>query len=43
MNYDVVCIPNQTKVCTMTAGGPASTFDAMRGDYASFFNSFEFK
>ena len=43
MKYDVVYIPRQTKVYTITAGGMAETFDSMKADYQAFFNSFNFK
>ncbi len=43
MKYDVVFIPKQTRYFTITAGGLASTFDALQADYQAFFNSFKFK
>ncbi|HTY01081.1 MAG TPA: DcrB-related protein [Bacteroidota bacterium] len=43
MKYDVVYIAKLPKVYTMTAGGLATTFDAMKAEYAAFFNSFKFK
>jgi len=43
MKYDVVYVMKQTKVYTMTAGGMGDTFDSMRAEYRSFFNSLKLK
>jgi hypothetical protein len=43
MKYDVVFIPKQTKVYTMTAGGLADTFKPLMPECQAFFNSFKFK
>jgi hypothetical protein len=43
MKYDVVFIPRQTKVYTMTAGGLSDTFDPLKPECQTFFNSFKFK
>jgi hypothetical protein len=43
MKYDIVFIPRQTKVYTMTAGGLADTFKPMMPECQAFFNSFKFK
>ncbi|HXX64417.1 MAG TPA: hypothetical protein VEO56_11540 [Bacteroidota bacterium] len=43
MKYDVVYIPKESKVYTITAGGMAETFDSMKAEYQAFFNSFNFK
>ena len=43
MKYDVAFVMKGTKVYTMTAGGMADTFDAMKAEYLAFFNSFRLK